>query len=635
MSSDKKPSAEHDYINHVFFAKEQKDELRCPEIELNRLDKITDVTARVKAATEGKSGEAYSKAEKAIKSAIEKECAGKDSATTRCDVVDLYHGGVFSLYQYHRIQDVRLAFAPELEAAFFGGDPDNFNFPRYDLDMGLLRAYENGKPVKPKDYFPFSKDGAAEGEMTVIVGNPGGTDRQLTVAQLELARDDQLVSYLLFLAERRGLLTQFRNENAENWRIAQSDLFGTENSYKVLRGRLSALQDPAVFDLKRAQETELREFVDADPARRQKYGAAWDEIAKAVAVERNILGHYSYVEGGRGFYTRYYDYARMLVRGAAERSKPDAERLREYTDSKLPALTQRLFSTAPVYADYEKVKLGWSLTKLREVLGTGDAFVKKVLGNESPEALAKRLVEGSKLGDPAVRKALWDGGADAIAESDDPFIVLARAVDGDALEALHQLRRAGDVGGEQRGNLLGVREELLELRPLQRAAARSGHGELTRWHLVMALAAARPDLERPAEPVSASQPAGGVDEDGFQRPAIGRRHADPGRAVLMQGFEPRAAVALRARQPRIAGDALRRQGLRRGLMRDIHAPRLSTPQTLSISLVARPAFGFYTGTKALGASRGIGERSGWLTSWRRTSSKKSRPMPTPGARRSP
>jgi len=425
-------SADKDFIKSGFLAKEEKDEIKCPEIELNRLDQITDVTARVKQATEGKSGEAYSKAEKAIKSAIEKECAGKDSSTTRCDVVDLYHGGVYSLYRYHRYQDVRLAFAPELEAAFFGGDPDNFNFPRYDLDMGLLRAYENGKPVHPKDYFPFSKNGADEGEMTVIVGNPGGTDRQLTVSQLELARDDQVVSYLLFLAERRGLLTQFRNESVEHWRIAQNDLFGTENSYKVLRGRLSALQDPAVFDLKRAQEKELRDFVDADPARKQKYGAAWDEIAKAVAIERNIEDRHYYIESGRGFYSRYFGYARTLVRGAAERAKPDAERLREFTDSRLPALTQNLFSTAPVYPDYEKVKLGWSLTKLREILGTDDAFVKKVLGKESPDALARRLVDGSKLDDPAVRKVLWEGGAEAIAKSDDPFIVLARDVDGDA-----------------------------------------------------------------------------------------------------------------------------------------------------------------------------------------------------------
>jgi len=425
-------TAQKDFIKSGFLAKEEKDEIKCPEIELNRLDKITDVTARVKKATAGKSGEDYSRAEKAVKSGIEKECVGKDGASTRCDVVDLYHGGVYGLYRYHRFQDVRLVFAPELEAAFFGGDPDNFNFPRYDLDMGMLRAYENGKPVHPEDYFPFSKNGADAGEMTVIVGNPGGTDRQLTVAQLELARDDQLVSYLLLLAERRGLLTQFRSESAEHWRIAQSDLFGTENSYKVLRGRLEALQDPAVFDLKRAQEKELRAFVDADTARERKYGAAWDEIARAVAVERNLQDRHAYVEGGRGFYSRYFDYARMLVRGATERGKPNAERLREFSDSRLPALTQRLFSTAPIYPEYEKIKLGWSLGKLREILGSNDAFVKKVLGKDSPEALAKHLVDGSRLDDVGVRKALWEGGSDAIAKSDDPFIVLARNIDGDA-----------------------------------------------------------------------------------------------------------------------------------------------------------------------------------------------------------
>src|SRR5690606_4854733 len=233
------------------------------------------------------------------------------------------------------------------------------------------------------------------------------------------------------LAERRGLLEQFRSESDENWRIAQSDLFGTENSYKVLRGRISALQDPEVIALKRAQEKELRDFVDADPERKARYGRAWDEIAKAVALQRDIQDQYAYVEGGRGFYSRLYAYAKMLVRGADERGKPDAERLREYTDARLPALTQRLFSSAPIYPEFEKVKVGWSLTKLRENLGTNDPFVKKVLGRESPEALARRLVEGTKLGDPAVRKALWEGGSEAIAKSDDPFIVLARSIDAD------------------------------------------------------------------------------------------------------------------------------------------------------------------------------------------------------------
>jgi hypothetical protein len=422
-------TADKDFIKSGFYAKDEKDEIKCPEIELNRLDTISDVTARVKQATDGKSGEAYSKAEKSVKSDIEKECVGDANETTRCDVVALYHGGVYDVYKYHRYQDVRLVFAPELAMAFFGGDPDNFNFPRYDLDMGVLRAYEDGKPAKVVDFYPFSKHGADEGELTITVGNPGGTDRQLTVAQLETTRDVDTTQALLLLAERRGMLEQFRSESDENHRIAQSDLFGVENSYKALRGRLLALQDPQVFDLKRKQENELRDFVNADPARKAKYAAAWDEIAKALVTYRNIETRHRYIERGQGLGSRYFNYARALVRGAAERGKPNAERLREFTESRLPSITQSLFSTAPVYPQYEKVKLAFTLTKLRENLGADDPFVKQVLGKESPEAMAKRLVDGTKLGDPTVRKALWDGGADAVAKSDDPFIVLARSVD--------------------------------------------------------------------------------------------------------------------------------------------------------------------------------------------------------------
>ncbi|RYD15314.1 MAG: S46 family peptidase [Lysobacteraceae bacterium] len=425
-------TAERDYIKSGFLAQERKDELRCPEIELNRLERIVDVSDRVRKATAGKSGEAYSRASQAVKSDIEKECVGKGGDSTRCDVVDLYHGGVYALYRYHRFQDVRLAFAPELESAFFGGDPDNFTFPRYAFDMGLLRAYEGGEPARVADFFPFSKNGAEEGEMTVIVGNPGGTDRQLTIAQLESARDLDLIPRLMLLAESRGMLERFRAESEENWRIAQSDLFGTENSFKALRGRLLALQDSAVFALKRAQEAELRAFVDADPARKAKYGTAWDGIAGALAAYRNIETRYKFIEARRGFSSDYYHYARLLVRGAAERAKPNADRLREFTDSKLPSLTQDLFSSAPVYPAYEKVKLGWSLTKLREWLGTNDAFVREVLGKESPEQFAARLVDGTRLGDAAFRKSLWEGGAAAIAASDDPFIVLARKVDPEA-----------------------------------------------------------------------------------------------------------------------------------------------------------------------------------------------------------
>ncbi len=425
-------TADKDFIAAGFYAKEEKDEIKCPEIELNRLDTITDVTQRVKQAVEGKSGEDYSKAEKSVKSTIEKECAGNDAEGTRCDVVSLYHGGIYDVYKYHRYQDVRLVFAPEFAMAFFGGDPDNFNFPRYDLDMGVLRAYENGKPAKVADFYPFSKNGADEGEMTITVGNPGGTDRQLTIAELETARDLDTPHALLRLAEMRGVIERFRAESTENARVAESDIFGIENSFKAFKGRLEALLDPEVFNFKHKQETELRDFVNADPARKEKYGAAWDNIAHAEATYRNLELPYQFEEGRGSFFTKYFSIARTLVRGAEERHKPNGERLREFTDSRLPSLTQQLFSTAPIYPDYEKVKLGLSLTKMREWLGTDNAFVRKVLGNDSPQQLADRLISGTKLADVATRKALWDGGADAIAKSDDPFIVLARNIDADA-----------------------------------------------------------------------------------------------------------------------------------------------------------------------------------------------------------
>ncbi len=425
-------TADHDFIKSGFYAKKPEDEIKCPEIELNRLDTISDVTARVKKATDGKNGEDYSKAEKAVKSDIEKDCVGNDKETTRCDVVNLYHGGVYNVYKYHRYQDVRLVFAPELAIAFFGGDPDNFNFPRYDLDLGMLRAYENNKPAKVVDYFPFSKSGAEEGELTMTVGNPGGTDRQLTVAQLETTRDIDLIPRLFLLSELRGVLTQFRSQGAEQSRIAQHDVFGIENSFKALKGRLQALQDPEVFNLKQKQETELRDYVKASPERQAKYGAAWDEIAKAQTTYRNIESPLKYIESGRGFNSDYFVDARLLVRGAEERSKPNAERLREFTESKLPSVTQQLFSTAPIYPDLEKVKLTFALTKLRENLGVDNPIVKSVLGKESPAALAEKLIAGTKLGDPAVRKALWEGGADAIAKSNDPFIQLVKQIDPEA-----------------------------------------------------------------------------------------------------------------------------------------------------------------------------------------------------------
>ncbi len=425
-------TAQKDYIESGFLARERKDEVMCPQIELNRLEQISDVTARVTAATKGKRGKDYSTAQKAEKSIIESACVGKDKDTSRCDVVELYHGGQYALYRYHRYQDVRLAFAPEKGIAFFGGDPDNFNFPRYDLDLSLLRAYENGKPAVVQAYFPFSKSGAEVGELTFVTGHPGSTQRQLTVAQLELLRDVSIPTNLLRLAEARGMLNQYAAAGGEAARVSQEDRFGIENSYKAFYGEFQALLDPVVFKRKQADEAALKSYLKQHPAATQDSSSAWDEIAAAQGIHRSIESRYQQIERGRAFWSEQFHIARVLLRGADERSKPNPSRLREYTDAGLPTLTQNLFSTAPISKDYEKLKLGYSLTKMREILGADDAFVKAVLGKESPVALANRLIDGSQLSDVAVRKQLWDGGAAAVAASNDPFIVLARQVDAEA-----------------------------------------------------------------------------------------------------------------------------------------------------------------------------------------------------------
>ncbi|HEY8024101.1 MAG TPA: S46 family peptidase [Burkholderiaceae bacterium] len=425
-------TASKDLVKNGFIANKPEEELSCPEIELNRLENISDVTDQVKQATAGLEGKAFRQAQNAVKAKLESACVGGDKKTMRCDVVDLYHGGRYHLYKYHRFQDARLVWAPEKAMAFFGGDPDNFNFPRYNLDITLLRAYENGKPVQPVDYFPFSKQGAAEGEMVFVTGHPGSTQRQLTMAQLQSVRDFTLVDGLLRLAEVRGVLEQYGKTGAEAGRTADRDLFGIENSYKAFHGRLETLLDPAFMQQKQEEEASLRKFVAANPELSAKVGGAWDAIAQSQQAYRQIKTPFVVLERSQGFYTDYFRFARTLVRGSEERGLPNAERLPEFADAKLPEVEQRLFSDAPVYPELEKVKLSWSLAKMREWLGPDDAMVKRVLGAKSPDQIAAELIGATKLGDPAARKALWTGGKDAIAKSDDPFIKLALLVDGPA-----------------------------------------------------------------------------------------------------------------------------------------------------------------------------------------------------------
>ena len=452
---------EKDFVKEGFYAATLDQEVKCPEIELNQLTGITDVTKRMHSATQGLEGQRFAEAQRAEMAKIEKECAGGDEKV-RCDVVTLYHGGIYDLYKYKRFQDVRLVFAPEFAMASFGGDPDNFNFPRYDLDVSFIRAYENGKPAATGHYLRWSQTGAKDGELTFVSGHPGSTSRDLTIAQLVFERDVALPDTLLYLAEVRGFLSEYKRRGPEQARTAESDHFFVENSYKALKGRREALVDDALMQAKIKRENALR----AKTKGQRDVAAAWDQIARAAVRERQIYERLRYLEGSqttsggfrrpRGFSVgdlSYFRNARTLLRAAEELPKPNEQRLREFTDAALPALKQQLFSTAPVYDDYEMEGLRFALTKLREVLGADDPVVRKVLGKKSPEELAKELVAGTRLKDPAVRKQLFEGGKAAVDASHDPMIQLARLVDSEAREVRHTYEREVD-GVEKRQQAL-------------------------------------------------------------------------------------------------------------------------------------------------------------------------------------
>lgn len=420
-----------DYVANGFYAKTLEDEVKCPTMEINRLTEITDVTDQVVAATQGLEAAAYNDAQKAVMSQIEKDCAfGADSI--RCDVVSLYHGGKYNLYKYRRFQDVRLVMSPELSMAYFGGDPDNFMFPRYDLDLSLLRVYDEGKPFKANPYFHWSKESAKEGDLTFVTGNPGRTSRLLTVVELEFQRDVSLLYSMFSLAELRGLLTEFQNRGPEQRRISESYLKGVENSYKGIKGRLEALTSSEFFDKKRAEEAQLRKRVKAKPALQKAYGSAWDEIKAAQKRYKEIYFPFIDLERNRDWGSELYGIARTLVRAAEELPKENSKRYREFAESNLPHIKQQLFSDAPIHDDLEIAMLTYSLTKVREHLTADNPEVKRLLGVQSPAEIAEKIVHGTTLKDIAVRKKLFEGGKAAIDQSQDPMIQFARLADLDA-----------------------------------------------------------------------------------------------------------------------------------------------------------------------------------------------------------
>ena len=422
---------DHDYMKMGFYAKTPAEEIKCVDLELDVLMSIEDVTERVNAAVPpGADAAAAHQTRRAAMNTIEKESL--DRTGLRSDVVTLYQGGLYQLYRYKKYTDVRLVFAPEAAIAFFGGDPDNFEYPRYDLDICLFRVYENGQPVKNQDYLRWSAAGAGDDELVLVAGNPGKTDRQDTVAHLEFLRDRLFPSQMRKIYRREIVLRTFSERSAENARRAQDELFMYENARKARLGVLAGLQDPAVMERKRAEERALREAVARDPRLQNECGSAWDEVAASLRVFAAVLKDYDAMEQGAAFntgMTGLFPIARGLVRMAEETAKPNTERLREYRQSNLDSLKQLLFSTAPLYEDFQTVKLADSLSWFLEIYGADNELVGKVLAGKSPRQRAVELVHGTRLGDVAFRRKLLAGGVRAIEASYDPMIELARLVD--------------------------------------------------------------------------------------------------------------------------------------------------------------------------------------------------------------
>jgi hypothetical protein len=422
-----------DRLQDGFIAASRADEVRCPTQYADVLMKMEDVTSKVNAATAGLDAKAANDARKKALTQLEQDCekAAGTKDPRRCESVSLYQGGRHFLYQYKRYDDVRVAFAPEYAIAAFGGDPDNFQFPRWCLDMAVLRAYENGKPAVTPNHLKFNWEGPAENELVFVSGHPGGTDRLLTVSQLETQRAS-LPFWLLRAAELRGRYIEFGKTGAENQRIVADPLNSLENGLKVRRKELDALNDPALLAEKRAAEQRLRATLApgaADP---------WAAIEAAMRREQQLNVPYTFLEGAAGFNSQLFRYARSLVRAADERAKPSADRLREYVDTSLPLLEQQVLAQVPVYPAREKLTLSFGLERMREYLGPDHPLVRNLLAEFSPDELAASLVDATQLGDPAVRRQLWEGGKAAIDASRDPMIRIARLVDGPAREVRKQ-----------------------------------------------------------------------------------------------------------------------------------------------------------------------------------------------------
>jgi len=418
-------TAKKDYIADGFYAPVRAREIKCPDLELNVLTSMENVTERVRAAVKpGATEQQTFDARNGEMARIEKESL--DKTGLRSDVVTLYAGGEYWLYRYKKYTDVRLVFAPEKQAAFFGGDPDNFTYPRYDLDMALFRVYENGKPIQSKNYLKWSAKGAAADELVFVSGHPGSTDRLKTVAQLEFLRDVLYPISLATIDRRLDALRAYGKRGPEQLRQTTDFVFGLENSLKALTGEATGLKDPVIFEKKQREEKEFRALIDKNSEWKAAYGSAWDDIARAQQRARALYKpmRFRQLRGSSLAGTAF-----ALVRYVDEVAKPDAERLDGYHDSQLESLKFSLLSAVPTYPEMDIAVLADALQQSLEELGPDDPFIKAALNGKSPGDVARTALTGTKVGDAAFKKSLVDGGKAAVAASTDPLIVLARNVD--------------------------------------------------------------------------------------------------------------------------------------------------------------------------------------------------------------
>ena len=424
-------SAKYDYLKNGFYARSLKEEIKIRDLEVNALDSIKDVTEKVlKAVGASLSYEEQNRAKKAAIAKIEKESFEKTSL--RSNVIELYHGCKFHLYRYRKYTDVRLVMAPENLLAKFGGEYDNYSYPRYQFDFAFYRIYKNGKPLKSKHFFKWNPKGAIENELVFVSGNPGSTDRLKTISQLEYDRDYYIPALLESLVYFKNVFISYSKLGNEQKRQAKGYLYGIGNYEKRYNGMLNTLLDSKMFATKVYQENEIKKALEKNCKLKKTSSNIWHNLGKLQkkikSKHNELVYHEVYKKLKILKFSKIIYIANYIVRSGYELKKPNNERYPKFRDSNLDSLKLKLFSPAPIYPELEKFVLTNSFNYLIKKLGRNNAYTKAILQGEKASDLAQKIINNTKIFAPDFRKKLVDGGLKIIAKSQDPAICLARRI---------------------------------------------------------------------------------------------------------------------------------------------------------------------------------------------------------------